>query len=179
MNNSIQTFTGKEFYPLDAWPDDVDIADIAHALSMICRFNGHCREFYSVAEHSVLVAEAATEYGADASHALRALMHDAAEAYLLDIPTPVKALLPNYKAAEDRLCEVLASVFGYKPGKSALICELDSRIVVTEMLALMSTNTNPWNYPPLDIRIACDPPPVAEQNFLDMFQLLTAGERNK
>lgn len=67
----IQTFTGRQFWPLDPQPDHIDIADIAHALAHDCRFGGHCRRFYSVAEHSVLLSRAvAPEFR------LAALMHD-------------------------------------------------------------------------------------------------------
>ena len=77
----LQTYTGIQFWPLDPRPEEIDIQDIAHALSLLCRFNGHCQRFYSVAEHSVHVSTIlAPEFG------LWGLLHDAAEAYLSDIP---------------------------------------------------------------------------------------------
>lgn len=81
----ITTYTGRRFYPLDPQPSDVCIEDIAHALAMICRFNGHVREFYSVAEHSVHVSHIVPP-----EYALAGLLHDASEAYIADVSRPVK-----------------------------------------------------------------------------------------
>ncbi|MFG0247924.1 MAG: phosphohydrolase, partial [Phycisphaeraceae bacterium JB051] len=77
----IQTYTGKAFYPLREDPGIIDIRDIAHALSLQCRFNGHCSDFYSVAQHSVHVSEVVPQ-----AFALWGLLHDAAEAYMSDLP---------------------------------------------------------------------------------------------
>lgn len=86
----IRTFTGRYVNPLQLRPEDIDIRDIAHHLSLICRYTGACPEHYSVAQHSVYVAEAMlVRYGvADAG--LAGLLHDAEEAYLNDIASPVK-----------------------------------------------------------------------------------------
>lgn len=82
--------------------------DIAHALGNLCRFAGHCR-FYSVAEHSVNVSRIVTP-----EHALHALLHDASEAYLADLPSPVKSLVRGYKELEDRTQAVIYSAFGLR-----------------------------------------------------------------
>lgn len=94
----IQTFAGKHFNYLDIQQDAIEIEDIANALSNICRFAGHLPEFYSVGQHSVL-----TSYLVPQEFALEALLHDAAEAYLQDIPDPLKRLLPDYRAIEDQV----------------------------------------------------------------------------
>lgn len=88
----IQTYTGRKFWPLDPRPEDVCIEDIAHALSLKCRFGGHCKRFYSVAQHSVLVCNTLNANGGRSSPTLlmQGLMHDAAEAYLPDFPSPIK-----------------------------------------------------------------------------------------
>src|SRR5688500_14252940 len=85
----IRTYTGKEFYPLKPELDKIDIEDIAHALSNLCRFTGHTKQFYSVAQHSVLASEFVRVY--DNPHLnLFVLLHDASEAYICDISRPLK-----------------------------------------------------------------------------------------
>ena len=84
----LQTFTGRQFWPLGPEPTDIVIEDIGHALGSLCRFNGHCKAFYSVAQHSILVSRACEKHGLVA--AFRGLMHDASETYLLDVPKPLK-----------------------------------------------------------------------------------------
>ncbi|MFZ5645793.1 MAG: phosphohydrolase [Bacillota bacterium] len=112
MVDWIETYTGKKFYPLDPRSEDVCIEDIAHSLAMQCRFNGHTRVFYSVAEHSVLMAEelALLGYGKDVQ--LYGLLHDAAEAYLCDLPRPVKRQLSTYGIAEKKLQEKILNSLG-------------------------------------------------------------------
>lgn len=96
------TFSGKSYDFLDPKPEQIDIQDIAHALSMTCRYNGHSAEFCSVAEHSVLVSCLIEAY--EPTYTFEALMHDAAEAYVGDVITPLKRLLPDFQAIE-LLCE--------------------------------------------------------------------------
>lgn len=88
MKPWIQTFTGKQFWPLTPKAEDVCIEDIAHALAFKCRFGGHCKTFYSVAEHSCRVAEILRP-----EHQLIGLLHDAAEAYLPDVAAPIKSAI--------------------------------------------------------------------------------------
>ncbi len=111
----IQTFTGRAFSLLEPQPVDVTIEDIAHALSMLCRFGGHVDEFYSVAQHSVLVSLVVARFQPD-NHALHraALLHDASEAYLIDLPRPIKRMpgFEAYKAREGVVEGVIAERFG-------------------------------------------------------------------
>jgi hypothetical protein len=104
----IRTYTGKYLDVFNPDPEQIDILDIAHALANTCRFGGHTREFYSVAQHSIMVAELVPP-----ELKLQALMHDAAEAYLTDIPTPIKKRLPGYVELEDNLMKVIAARFGF------------------------------------------------------------------
>lgn len=104
----IGTFSGKYVDLLDPQPEDILIEDIAHQLSNHCRFGGTSRQFYSVAEHSVTVSELSTD------DPFGGLMHDASEAYLCDIPTPLKNLLPNYLEIEGRFMRTIADKFGFK-----------------------------------------------------------------
>lgn len=107
MDSWIQTYTGKKVYPLGQFgPDDVDIIDIAHALAHTCRWGGHCSRYYSVAEHSILVS-----HRVDEKFALEGLLHDAAEAYIGDIPTPIKEQLPAITRAEYRIMSAIKEKF--------------------------------------------------------------------
>ncbi len=143
----LTTISGRRFYPLDPMPSDVDAWDITHALSHLCRFAGHCRRFYSVAQHSVLVSEAVGqncgegERGWDVKGidwpraALCALLHDSAEAYVVDLPRPVKCALPGYRDIEDRVHRAILQKFGLVdvyPEFESLIKEADTRALVTE-----------------------------------------------
>lgn len=129
----MQTFTGKQFWPIDPRPDEVDIRDIAHALAHQCRYGGHVKRYYSVAEHSVLMCRAAPPPLKKA-----ALMHDASEAYLIDIPRPVKKSLSGYAEIEERLMKVIARVFGFAWPLPPEVKVLDNRILLDEREALMS-----------------------------------------
>lgn len=124
MNGKIRTYTGKLVNPMDMETEDIDIRDIAHGLSMICRFNGQCKRFYSVAEHSVHVASIVPE-----PYKFAALLHDASEAYLSDLNTFVKHSpeLMEYRLIEGDLqddilikfCEISNYCRGYDHIKAA------------------------------------------------------------
>ncbi|MEM7200275.1 MAG: phosphohydrolase [Planctomycetota bacterium] len=101
----IETYTGRRFYITDPAPD-FNIQDIAHALSLTCRYGGHCKRFYSVAEHSVLVARI-MEHCAFGDP-LEGLLHDATEAYVGDMPAPFKHLVSDFTALDEQLEEKLA-----------------------------------------------------------------------
>jgi len=103
----METFTGVRF---DLWkprPEDVNIEDIAHALSLQGRFNGHSEFFWSVAQHSLLVADYLFNKYHDSRIAMLGLLHDAAEAYIGDITTPIKAMFPQVRLLEDRIMPVI------------------------------------------------------------------------
>src|SRR4051812_7832372 len=92
----IETFLGHPFYPLDPMNSIVDVEDIAHSLAMKTRFNGQCRRFYSVAEHAVRCATYALLWTEDINFAFAVLHHDSSEAYLPDVPRPIKPMLTNF-----------------------------------------------------------------------------------
>lgn len=112
MIGEIRTFTGKLVRPMDLKVGDICIEDIAHGLSRVCRFAGQCAGFMSVAEHSVAVARIVMT--TDPDHALEALLHDASEAYLGDMPRPIKHLpeMAPYREAEERAERAIAQKFG-------------------------------------------------------------------
>lgn len=137
----IQTYHRKKpFWPLRPRVEDVDIIDIAHSLSQQCRYGGHTRRFYSVAEHSVLVSRAVSP-----ENALWGLLHDATEAYLVDLPRPIKHLLPDYIAAENKLQKVIAQHFNLPEEIPEEVHHIDKWILTNERQALMGP-TEPYEY---------------------------------
>lgn len=125
----IETYTGAKFYPLDPRPGDININDIAHALSNICRFTGHVSEFYSVAQHSVMVSNLVSS-----QYAKWGLMHDASEAYICDVARPLKLSEPMkpYRQIEKRIMMVVAEKFGLCPAEPSIVKEADNVAIRTE-----------------------------------------------
>ena len=162
----IETYTGLKFHPLDPRPEDVRLADIAHALAMQCRFGGHCDRRYSVAEHCVLLSLAVPE-----DDALAALMHDAAEAYLIDVPRPVKRYLAGYAELEKRIEQAIAEKFGLAWPWPASVKEADTRILNDERSELFPSSPNVWAPAgePLGVRLRLWEPWEAESHFLNRF----------
>ncbi|KKW09802.1 MAG: hypothetical protein UY48_C0053G0004 [Candidatus Gottesmanbacteria bacterium GW2011_GWB1_49_7] len=123
----IQTYSGKFFYVNDPRPEEIDVQDIAHALSQNCRFNGHVPHYYSVAEHSVIVSRMVPP-----EDALWGLLHDASEAYLPDVPRPFKGELVNFKEIENRILMAIIENFGLTWPMPKSVHYVDSHIVATE-----------------------------------------------
>ncbi len=171
----VQTFTGRQFWPMDPHEDDIDIQDIAHALSMMCRFNGHCRDFYSVAQHSVHVAEVVAERGYR-KDTLTALLHDAAEAYFGDITRPVKHGIGGEIARiEGKLEMAIANKFGLHYPFPPIVKEIDDILLVTEKRDVMTQSQRKWNLraEPLEQRIVPWDWRWARSRFLEMYHKLT------
>mgnify|MGYP001559998631 FL=1 len=168
----ILTFTGKRIYPLDPRPDELDIYDIAHALSLQCRFNGHVRVFYSVAEHLLRVSRILP-----AEFALWGLLHDTPEAYLGDLVSPIKydkKFGKEYREAEKRLMGVIARNFGLTPAAEPRTVKFADRILlVTEARDLMDGKAifskRYRAIEPLEKRIVPMFSEQAEQAFLDRY----------
>lgn len=152
-NSWIQTYTGKQFFPLNPKTEDVCIEDIAWALSNICRFNGHSTHFYSVAEHSVYVSE-----NVPVRHALQGLLHDAAEAYIGDIPTPIKPFF-NVNLIERQLMRCISLHFLLEEYPFPdIIKKVDAALLATETKQIMSPAPAPWpqlKEQALDVEIKC------------------------
>lgn len=171
----IQTYTRKKF-PLERpAPGDVWVEDIAHALSMSCRFGGHTNRFYSVAEHCVLMAMyARSRHGLEL--AFECLLHDADEAYLIDLPKPVKNLCPDYQKLEGSVRSAIVARFmlSLSDHTKAKVKELDNRILITERDVLLGGAIEPWvNEPePLPTLLPCWDWQTAKRKFLEMYAKL-------
>lgn len=172
-DGKIGTFTGRLVDPLDLRPEDIDIWDIVHSLSLKCRYNGHCFSYFSVAEHSVLLSKAVPPRLAKV-----ALLHDAAEAYFCDLPRPIKALLPAYAEAEHRaLGRILLEFLDVSFIEAGILLKelapYDHRICVDEMEALMPEL--PGYDPrerigePLGVKIKGWSPFVAQKRFFNRY----------
>lgn len=111
MSEYITTYTGKHFKPTEPDPELFDIADIAHALSLICRGNGHVKTFWSVGEHCICCAKEAKARGLSDRMVLACLLHDASECYMSDVPSPFKKELPEYNEREERMLSMIYEKF--------------------------------------------------------------------
>lgn len=139
MKPVILTRSGIEFNLLEPTPEMIKIEDIAHALSHLCRFTGHTHCFYSVAMHSYQAS-----YLVPPECMLEALLHDAAEAYVGDVSSPLKSLLSDYRYIEKRIDAVIRERFGLPKEMSACVKQADLRRLAAEKRHLMPLNSEPW-----------------------------------
>lgn len=171
----MHTHTGKQFFPLDPRADDICIEDIAHALSIVNRFGGHSANPYSVAQHSVLVSRICPE-----EYALCGLLHDATEAYIGDVVTPLKVLLPEFKTIENNLWTVIAEKYDLPVEMPKEVKDADGIALATEFKSLMASKSpGPWalyHEPLKDYRVFPLHWAVAKDIFLARFKELTDGK---
>lgn len=191
----MMTVSRQRFHPLDPRPEEIRIEDIAHSLALQTRFGGHVPEPYSVAQHSVHVSERAERATlvwpgwveepeeTRREHALHAarwgFLHDASEAYLVDVPRPLKRQLQGYKEMEDRITAVIAERFGLvgtRPGP--MVKRADEELLATEGRDLFAGGHDTWNLgadPLPDLVIRPWPWRYAKRAFLARFASLFAG----
>lgn len=172
VGNWMQTYTGLQFWPLDPHFSEVHIEDIAHALAHACRFGGHCERFYSVAEHSVLVSLVVPP-----KLALMGLLHDAAEAYVVDIPRPIKPYLVGYKEIEQRVWEAIAARFALSVDMPQSIKDADNAVLLAEAEAIMKPHPAPWSVPgePARVFVTGWKPELAKELFLKRYAEIKSG----
>lgn len=136
----IQTRKGTRFDLLEPDPDALDIEEIAHSLSLLCRFTGHTRRFMSVAQHSVIVSELTPP-----EHAFDGLMHDATEAYVGDVSRPLKRLLPDYKQIEAGIASAISQRFSVSDPLPEAVKVADNISLLWERRDLMATPPESWS----------------------------------
>lgn len=163
--HTIMLASGSYFDLEDPGSSEFGIDDIAHALAHICRYTGHCRTFYSVAQHSVLVSSVLPD-----EHAFAGLMHDAAEAFIGDVSSPLKVLLPDYKRIEERIESAVFARFGLAAKLPQCVKDADRLLLRTEQRDMMGADGHLWSFTegtePLAERIDPLPPGEAKELFL-------------
>lgn len=164
----IQTFSGRRFNPTNPVVDAIVIQDIAHALSMQCRFTGHVRQFYSIAQHCVLVS-----YLCDKDDRRWGLLHDGDEAYIPDLSSPLKhsGKFDNYREYGKQLQVAICKRFGLPEKEPASVKYADTLLLATEARDLMSPLHPDWKQPmdPLPLKIEPWSPDKAEDMFTKRF----------
>ncbi len=133
----IKTVSGIDFTILDPQPEMIRIEDIAHALSKLCRYGGHCKEFYSVARHSIIMS-----YLVKPGFELEALLHDATEAFIGDCVTPLKKILPEFNVIEDNLYKIIANKYGLSYPMSEEVKNIDAKMIGYEWDYFMENRPN-------------------------------------
>ena len=164
----IRTYKGNWVNVFDPNPEIFDIEDIAHALSHQCRFSGHLKQYYSVANHSIFCYKEALSTGLGKKEQLTALMHDCSEAYLVDIPRPIKRQFPQYKSIESGLMYILSKIFGFSWPIPKEIEYIDNLALQLEWDYLMIQNKNA---PYVEVYSQ----EYAKELFLDIFKELKNG----
>lgn len=177
----IKTYSGIMFDPLRPDTELISIVDIAHALSMLCRANGHFKSFYSVGQHSINCMQEAKARGHSRKIQLACLLHDASEAYLSDVTRPVKAELPRYREIEIPLQNMIWDKWLTEPltdEEERIVFQIDDAILDHEFLALMDTQLSDTvpelaSVPQFDFMgfLEC------EQEYLRLFRGMTGKEK--
>ena len=171
----IQTASGGQFHILDPRQDEINIEDIGHALSKMCRFTGHVRKFYSVAEHSVHASRIVPP-----QDALWALMHDSSESYIADMNRPLKHFTPVgpvYKEIEKKVMAAICEKFRLPEGQPESVTEADTALFYAEKEQLMPPMEwdTKWGVKetPAKVQVRCWNSDIAKTVFLYRFYELT------
>ena len=167
----VQLVSGKPFWPLDPRPEEIEIEDIGHSLAIQARFMGHTRVHYAIASHCLFVSSLVPP-----QDALWGLLHDASEAYLVDLPRPLKQLpeFSQYRAIEANLMRVVCEKFGLDPMQPESVTQADVVALMTEGRDLLVPPTIPWSVSakPSERCIVPVPPEQAERDFMAAFRHL-------
>lgn len=169
----ITTFTGKHFDPTNPDRTLIDIRDIAHALSLTCRGNGHVKTFFSVGQHCINAAKEAAARGYSQRVILACLIHDAGESYLSDVPRPFKQTLPEYIAAEDRLLDLIYEKFlgsTLTSEEEELVKSVDNDLLYYDLKELLNEPSDePAPKLHISLNYALVPFEEVEQTYLEIY----------
>ena len=173
----ITTYTRKYFDPVHPEAEKIDIRDIAHALSMICRGNGHVSSFWSVGEHCICCAKEALGRGYSERQALVCLLHDASECYMSDVPRPLKQEMPRYREVEDQLLQAIYEKFlgsGLTDEEARRLKEIDDDLLWYDLDILLEEKQS-GEAPKLHFELDYTVRSFAEveREYLELFQRLS------
>lgn len=170
---TITTYMGHRFDPVNPQMETLDIRDIAHALSLTCRGNGHVKQFFSVGQHCIMCAREASARGYSKRVILACLLHDASEAYMSDVPRPFKEMLHEYVALEEKLIDLVYTRFigsTLTEEEMKLVKKVDDEVLYYDMLELFGI---PWGEK-VELEIKPDhsfqPFEEVEQTYLNLFE---------
>lgn len=183
MGSYITTYTHRHFDPADPDPELILIEDIAHALSMLCRGNGHVSSFWSVGEHCICCAKEAAGRGISKKVVLACLLHDASECYMSDVPRPLKQNMKDYKQQESRLLDVIYRKFlgeALTEEEEKQIKAIDDDLLWYDLEMLLGEKQD-REKPELHIRLDYKVRPfdMVEREYLDFFRELSSELENK
>lgn len=182
MADYITTYSGIHFFPTEPKPQDICIADIAHALSLICRGNGHVKTFFSVGQHCINCALEAEARGYGSRMALACLLHDASECYMSDVPRPFKRTMAEYREQEGKLLDMIYTKFLgslLTEEEQKLLSQIDDDMLyydLRELLAEPSGRAEPKLF--TEISYEVQPFEMVEQKYLQLYDLYH-GDVNK
>ena len=183
MSAFITTYTGLHIEPADPAPDKICIEDIAHALSLLCRGNGHVKTFWSVGQHCIACAKEAAARGLPARIVLACLLHDASECYMSDVPRPIKQTLPVYREKENRLLSVIYEKFlgsDLTEEEARLVKEIDDVMLAYDLEKLLGEKQI-GGLPEIHIDLSYEVRPFAdvEEEYLKVYKnLMVPGTIN-
>ncbi|MBO5303091.1 MAG: hypothetical protein J6A92_03475 [Lachnospiraceae bacterium] len=176
----ITTYTGKHFDPLQPDIELLDISDIAHALSLTCRGNGHVKTFFSVAQHCINCALEAEARGYSKHVIFGCLLHDASEAYMSDVPRPFKQSLPEYQQIEEQLLDIIYEKFlgrALNEEEKKLIKKIDDDLLYYDLKELLNEITE-GEAPPIQILLNYQFIPFGEveNQYLKLYEKWKLGD---
>ena len=170
---TITTYTGLKFDPMNPQLETLDIRDIAHALSLTCRGNGHVKQFFSVGQHCIMCAREAAARGYSRRVILGCLLHDASEAYMSDVPRPFKEMLHEYVKLEDKLIDLIYQRFigsALSEEEMKLVSKVDDAVLYYDMLELFGITWGKKSVLEIEADYSIQPFEEVEQTYLELFE---------